>query len=86
MSQEAASPVELSLRAACLLVLVLQVRVVILGQDPYINAGEAMGLSFSVPPGMCVCAVRLRLTLDQQTCITAAPSAAQAAGSRQCHV
>lgn len=28
-----------------------QVRVVILGQDPYINQGEAMGLSFSVPPG-----------------------------------
>jgi uracil DNA glycosylase len=25
--------------------------VVILGQDPYINPGEAMGLSFSVPPG-----------------------------------
>lgn len=30
----------------------LQVRVVILGQDPYINQGEAMGLSFSVPPGV----------------------------------
>lgn len=30
----------------------VQVRVVILGQDPYINAGEAMGLSFSVPPGV----------------------------------
>lgn len=28
-----------------------QVRVVILGQDPYINAGEAQGLAFSVPPG-----------------------------------
>lgn len=27
-------------------------RVVILGQDPYINAGEAMGLSFSVPQGV----------------------------------
>jgi uracil-DNA glycosylase len=27
------------------------VKVVILGQDPYINAGEAMGLSFSVPDG-----------------------------------
>ena len=26
-------------------------KVVILGQDPYINAGEAMGLSFSVPQG-----------------------------------
>jgi uracil DNA glycosylase len=32
----------------------LQVRVVILGQDPYINQGEAMGLSFSVPPGVRV--------------------------------
>eukprot|EP00878_Enallax_costatus_P011606 GHUV01012114.1.p1 GENE.GHUV01012114.1~~GHUV01012114.1.p1 ORF type:complete len:457 (+),score=171.53 GHUV01012114.1:132-1502(+) len=31
-----------------------QVRVVILGQDPYINPGEAMGLSFSVPPGVRV--------------------------------
>jgi hypothetical protein len=29
----------------------MQVRVVILGQDPYINEREAMGLSFSVPPG-----------------------------------
>ena len=28
-----------------------QVRVVILGQDPYINPGQAMGLSFSVPQG-----------------------------------
>ena len=30
------------------------VRVVILGQDPYHGAGEAMGLSFSVPPGVRV--------------------------------
>ncbi len=29
-----------------------KVRVVILGQDPYINAGEAMGLCFSVPEGV----------------------------------
>lgn len=29
-----------------------QVKVVILGQDPYINSGEAMGLSFSVPKGI----------------------------------
>lgn len=29
-----------------------QVKVVILGQDPYINQGEAMGLSFSVPRGI----------------------------------
>jgi uracil-DNA glycosylase len=28
------------------------VRVVILGQDPYHGAGQAMGLSFSVPPGV----------------------------------
>lgn len=28
------------------------VRVVIIGQDPYHGAGEAMGLSFSVPPGV----------------------------------
>jgi len=28
-----------------------KVRVVILGQDPYFNPGQAMGLSFSVPPG-----------------------------------
>lgn len=28
------------------------VRVVILGQDPYHGAGQAMGLSFSVPPGI----------------------------------
>ncbi len=27
------------------------VRVVILGQDPYHGEGQAMGLSFSVPPG-----------------------------------
>ncbi|HNG90192.1 MAG TPA: uracil-DNA glycosylase, partial [Saprospiraceae bacterium] len=30
------------------------VRVVILGQDPYHNPGEAMGLSFSVPRGVRV--------------------------------
>ncbi|MBK7870379.1 MAG: uracil-DNA glycosylase [Saprospiraceae bacterium] len=29
-----------------------QVKVVILGQDPYHNPGEAMGLSFSVPKGI----------------------------------
>ena len=28
-----------------------KVKVVIIGQDPYHNPGEAMGLSFSVPPG-----------------------------------
>ena len=28
------------------------VKCVILGQDPYINEGEAMGLSFSVPKGV----------------------------------
>jgi uracil-DNA glycosylase len=31
-----------------------KVRVVILGQDPYIKPGEAMGLSFSVPKGVRV--------------------------------
>lgn len=31
-----------------------QVRVVILGQDPYHRAGQAMGLSFSVPRGVAV--------------------------------
>lgn len=31
-----------------------QVRVVILGQDPYHGPGQAHGLSFSVPPGMPV--------------------------------
>ena len=31
-----------------------QVKVVILGQDPYHNVGEAMGLSFSVPKGIRV--------------------------------
>lgn len=29
-----------------------RVRVLILGQDPYHNAGQAHGLSFSVPPGV----------------------------------
>ncbi len=29
-----------------------QVKIVILGQDPYHNPGEAMGLSFSVPKGI----------------------------------
>ena len=32
-----------------------QVRVVIIGQDPYHNDGQAMGLSFSVPKGQRVC-------------------------------
>ncbi|MFI5908763.1 uracil-DNA glycosylase [Dactylosporangium sp. NPDC051541] len=31
-----------------------QTRVLILGQDPYIKAGQAHGLSFSVPPGVAV--------------------------------
>ncbi len=31
-----------------------QVRVVILGQDPYFKPGQAMGLSFSVPRGMAI--------------------------------
>lgn len=31
-----------------------KVKVVILGQDPYINAGEAMGMAFSVPDGVKV--------------------------------
>ncbi len=31
-----------------------QVKVVILGQDPYHNPGQAMGLSFSVPKGVTV--------------------------------
>ncbi|KAK9822170.1 hypothetical protein WJX81_004439 [Elliptochloris bilobata] len=31
-----------------------RVRVVIIGQDPYHNDGQAMGLSFSVPPGQKV--------------------------------
>ena len=31
-----------------------QVKVVILGQDPYHNPGQAMGLSFSVPRGVSV--------------------------------
>jgi uracil-DNA glycosylase len=31
-----------------------QVRVVVLGQDPYHNVGQAMGLSFSVPYGQAV--------------------------------
>ncbi|MCC7245902.1 MAG: uracil-DNA glycosylase, partial [Saprospiraceae bacterium] len=31
-----------------------QTKVVVLGQDPYHNPGEAMGLSFSVPRGVRV--------------------------------
>ena len=31
-----------------------QVKVVILGQDPYHGAGQAHGLSFSVPPGVAI--------------------------------
>ena len=31
-----------------------QVRAVIVGQDPYHRPGQAMGLSFSVPPGVAV--------------------------------
>jgi uracil-DNA glycosylase len=29
-----------------------ETRVLILGQDPYVNKGQAMGLAFSVPPGV----------------------------------
>ena len=41
------------------------VRVVILGQDPYHDVGQAMGLSFSVPAGKtvsCLGAVALKPT------------------------
>lgn len=31
-----------------------QLKVVIIGQDPYINPGQAMGLSFSVPKGITI--------------------------------
>ncbi len=31
-----------------------EVKVVILGQDPYLKSGEAMGLSFSVPRGIAI--------------------------------
>lgn len=41
----------MKLSCSCLL---LQVRVVILGQDPYHGARQAMGLCFSVPPGISV--------------------------------
>ncbi|XP_053374101.1 uracil-DNA glycosylase-like [Mercenaria mercenaria] len=37
-----------------LIVCFFQVRVVILGQDPYHDNGQAMGLSFSVPKGIAV--------------------------------
>jgi uracil-DNA glycosylase len=39
------------------------VKVVILGQDPYHNPGEAMGLSFSVPKGVKVRRLRWSIFL-----------------------
>jgi hypothetical protein len=42
----------------CCVSVATQVKVVILGQDPYINTGEAMGLAFSVPQGVFQCRVR----------------------------
>jgi len=46
-------PAALRYRALAL-VAPADVRVVILGQDPYHGAGQAMGLAFSVPPGVRV--------------------------------
>ena len=49
-----------------------KVKVVIMGQDPYFNPGQAMGLSFSVPEGLqlahhCIISIRrLQLTWVQR--------------------
>lgn len=43
-----------------------QVRVVILGQDPYHGPGQAHGLSFSVPPGVPVPPSLLNIFKEQQ--------------------
>jgi uracil-DNA glycosylase len=53
-----------------------QVRVVILGQDPYHNDGQAMGLSFSVPAGQKVSfplATRLLKFLPQLEAVAGSP-------------
>src|SRR5258708_3525656 len=46
------SPPPASIMNAFKLCPVEKIRVVLLGQDPYIKPGEAMGLSFSVPSGV----------------------------------
>jgi len=44
-----------------------ETRVVILGQDPYIKAGQAMGLSFSVPQNMKVPPSLLNIYKEMQS-------------------
>ncbi|KAG2492945.1 hypothetical protein HYH03_008853 [Edaphochlamys debaryana] len=44
-----------------------RVRVVILGQDPYHGPGQAMGLSFSVPPGCALPPSLLNIYKEAQT-------------------
>ena len=46
-----------------------EVKVVIIGQDPYHNPGEAMGLSFSVPKGVSVPpSLKNRRSISAQCC------------------
>lgn len=46
------TPPPVSERSALNATPLASVRIVILGQDPYHSPGQAMGLSFSVPPGV----------------------------------
>jgi uracil-DNA glycosylase len=50
-----------------------QVKVVILGQDPYHGAGEAMGLSFSVPDGVKIPPSLRNIFKELQTDVGAPP-------------
>lgn len=50
------------------------VKVVILGQDPYHNPGEAMGLSFSVPRGIRIPPSLLNIYKELQTDLGIAPA------------
>jgi uracil-DNA glycosylase len=52
-----------------------QVRVVVLGQDPYHNPGEAMGLSFSVPRGVRVPPSLHNIYRELQTSLDIVPAA-----------
>ncbi|MCK7487444.1 MAG: uracil-DNA glycosylase [Bacillus subtilis] len=49
-------------------------RVVVLGQDPYHNPGEAMGLSFSVPDGVKLPPSLINIYAELQTDLGIAPS------------
>ena len=61
-----------------------QVRVVILGQDPYHGPGQAQGLAFSVAPGQPKLPPSLRNMLKEVQADTGAPSICRVGRGKAC--